>query len=86
MQRIVGAYITHLHAIINDSSVKPADKAKLTGYHKRWARSDMLIGCAMYIDVLKAPSLLSLTLQDEFVDIVQGTFFKLFHHYNLSAE
>ena len=26
----------------------------------------------MYIDVLKAPSLLSLTLQNEFIDIVQG--------------
>ena len=32
----------------------------------------VLLGCAMYIDVLKAPSLLSLTLQNEFVDIVQG--------------
>ena len=38
VQRIVdhfGAYITHLKAMINDSSVKPADKAKLTRYHSR---------------------------------------------------
>ena len=31
----------------------------------------MLVGCAMYIDVLKAPSLLSSSLQDDGVDIVQ---------------
>ena len=75
MQRIVdrfGAYITHLEAMVNDSSVKPDDKAKLVGYHRKWASSDMLMGCAMYIDVLKAPSILSLALQNESVDIVQG--------------
>ncbi len=43
MQRIVdrfGAYVTHLEAIVNDSSIKHADKAKLTGYHRRWASAD----------------------------------------------
>jgi hypothetical protein len=32
----------------------------------------MLIGAAMYVDVLKAPSLLSLSLQGEKLDIVLG--------------
>ena len=32
----------------------------------------MLIGAAMYIDLLKAPALLSLCLQDEKLDIVRG--------------
>ena len=32
----------------------------------------MLIGAAMYVDVLKAPSLLSLSLQDDGIDIIQG--------------
>ena len=49
--------------MINDDSVKQVDKAKLTGYYRKWNKADMLIGCALYIDVLKAPSILSLTLQ-----------------------
>ena len=32
----------------------------------------MLVGCAMYIDVLKAPSILSLCLQEDGVDIIYG--------------
>lgn len=32
----------------------------------------MVIGCAMYVDILKAPSLLSLSLQNEVVDIIDG--------------
>ena len=75
MQRIVycyGFYITHLEALINDSSVKPVDKSKLSGYHKRWSRADMLVGCALNIELLKTPSLLSFSLQDDVVDIVQG--------------
>lgn len=32
----------------------------------------MLVGAAMYIDVLKSPSILSLSLQDDSVDIVAG--------------
>ena len=32
----------------------------------------MLVGCAMYVEILKAPSILSLTLQEDRVDTVQG--------------
>ena len=32
----------------------------------------MLIGCSMYIDILKAPSILSLVLQEDGMDIIQG--------------
>ena len=75
LQRIVdryGAYILHLNALVNDSTVKAADKSKLRGYLRKWSQGKMLIGCAMYIDILKAPSILSLTLQDDKVDIIQG--------------
>ena len=30
------------------------------------------MGCAMFVDALKTPSLLSLTLQEDGIDIVQG--------------
>ena len=75
MQRVVdryGAYIQHLTAMMNDSSVKAADKAKVRGYLRKWSEGKMLIGCAMYVDALKIPSLLSLTLQEDGIDIVQS--------------
>lgn len=75
LQRIVdrfGAYIKHLKALVSDSTVKAADRAKLTGYLRKWSQGRMLIGCSMYVDILKAPSILSLTLQDDGVDIIQG--------------
>ena len=65
IQRIVaryGTYIQHLTAMVNDSDVKSADSAKLQGYLNKWAQGKMLIGCVMYADILKAPSLLSLSL------------------------
>ena len=65
-----GMYISHIIALSQDSTTKPADKAKLTGYIKKWVKAKMLIGCAMYIDILKAPSLLSLTLQKDSIDII----------------
>ena len=75
MQRVVdryGAYIQHLTAMISDSSMKAADKAKVRGYLRKWCEGRMLTGCALYVDALKIPSLLSLTLQEDGIDIVQG--------------
>lgn len=73
LQRIVdryGAYITHLTALHCDSSVKASDKARLKGYLAKWQEAKILIGSAMYVDCLKAPSLLSKALQGEKADIV----------------
>lgn len=67
-----GAYILHINALIEDSRVKADDRSKLQGYVRKWSQGKMLIGCSMYIEVLKAPSILSLTLQDDEVDIVHG--------------
>ena len=65
LQRIVdryGAYISHLSALAEDSSVKAADRAQLQGYLKKWSQGKVIIGCAMFVDALKPPSLLSLVL------------------------
>ena len=73
LQQIVdsfGAYITHLGALAADSGTKPDDRARITGYLRKWSQGKMLVGCAMYIDVLKAPALLSLCLQKDGVDII----------------
>ena len=75
MQRVVeryGAYIFHLTALINDTSVKAADKARLKGCLKIWKAPKMLISCAMYSDALKPLSILSLVLQGNEVDIVMS--------------
>jgi hypothetical protein len=75
MQRLVdrfGAYIQHLTAMVSSSSTTPADKAKFKGYLKKWSKGKMIIGCAMYVDALKSPSVLSLALQEDGLDIVQG--------------
>ncbi|KAL5506170.1 hypothetical protein EMCRGX_G007757 [Ephydatia muelleri] len=66
LQRVVdryGAYIAHLTTLAEDPSVKPDDRAKLNGYLKKWMQFRIIFGCALYVDVLKAPSLLSQSLQ-----------------------
>ena len=73
LQRVTdryGAYISHLTALSVDSSVNNADKAKLKGYLSKWQQGKMIIGCAMYVDALKPPSLLSKALQEDSVDVV----------------
>lgn len=66
LQRVLdryGAYIHHLVSLVNDSSVKPVDKAKFQGYLCKWSEAQVLIGCALYVD-LKSSSLVSLSLQE----------------------
>ena len=75
LQRLVdryGAYINHLTTLVADSSISSTDRARLSGYLHKWQQAKMLVGSALYVDVLKSPSLLSLTLQDDDLDIVLG--------------
>ena len=67
-----GAYVSHLEALIEDDTVKAVDRARLKGYLQMWNQGKILIGCAMYSEILKPPSILSLTLQEEQFDIVLG--------------
>ena len=75
LQRFVdryGAYVNHVITTSRDTSLKSTDRARLKGYLHKWKQSKMLIGAAMYVDALKPPSLLSLSLQNEKLDIVGG--------------
>ena len=75
LQRVVdryGAYISHLVTLTEDTSLKPEDRARLKGYLKKWMQYRTIVGCAMYVDILKPPSLLSLSLQGCELDIVLG--------------
>ena len=56
LQRVIdkfGAYIAHLSTLCQDSSVKSADKARIQGYLKHWSTAKMLLGCALYIEILQ---------------------------------
>ena len=67
-----GAYITHLITLCEDKTIKSEDRARLKGYVQKWTQSKILIGCAMYVEILKGPSILSLCLQKSDCDIVYG--------------
>ena len=75
LQRIVdryGMYMNHLATLGEDTTTSSADRARLKSFLKKWKQSKMLVGVAMYLDVLKPPSVLSLSLQDENLDTVGG--------------
>lgn len=66
-----GAYIAHLTTLINDySSIRGTDRERLKGYLLKWKQPKLLIGIALYTEVLKPASVLSLCLQSDDVDIV----------------
>ena len=64
--------MNHVTTLAEDRSIKSTDRARLKGYLKQWKQSKVLIGAAMYMDVLKASALLSLSPQGEKLDIVLG--------------
>ena len=53
----IGAYLSHIIALTEDSSTTPADKPKLKGYVTKWRESKTLIGCAVFHDILKPTTL-----------------------------
>ena len=75
LQRVVdryGAYLHHLQTLVEDTTIKSIDRQRLKGYLLKWRQSKILLGCAMYIDILQSPSILSITLQDDDIDVALG--------------
>lgn len=68
-----GAYISHLIALSEDSSVKSTDKQRLKGFVMKWRDSKMVIGCALFHDILKPAAILCKVLQDDEVSLVGAT-------------
>ena len=52
--------------------MKAVDRARLKGYLQMCNQGKILVGCAMYSEILKPPSILSLTSQEEQFDIILG--------------
>ena len=57
LPHLVEKYSTFLSKVIilaEDQTIQSTDQAHLKGYLKKWMQSKMLIGAAMYVDMLKA--------------------------------
>ena len=75
MARLVdryGAYLGHLITLSRDTSVKSLDRQKLKGYVSKWRKSKVLLGCAVFHDVLKPLEILSKVLQEDKLCIVRA--------------
>ncbi len=75
LQRVtdrLGAYLSHLSALIEDPSVKSVDKQKLKGYMLKWHDAKILLGCAYFHDLLKPAAILCKVLQEDEVCVVSA--------------
>ena len=75
MRRVLsnyGAYTNHLATLSQDSSMKPADRAKLSGYCKKWVDAKYILGCAVFVDLLTPCTTFSMCMQCDEVDILQA--------------
>ena len=75
LERVIeryGAYIRHLVALTEDSSVKAVEKQKMKGYIKQWGEGKVLLGCAFFIDLLKPASILCKVFQDAEICVYQA--------------
>ena len=67
-----GAYIAHLVALTEDKSIKSVDRQKLKGYILKWRDSKIILGCAVFHDLLKPCASLSKSLQDSELSIIDA--------------
>ena len=69
---LIDAYITHLTALTEDASLRSEDRELFKGYLRKWMQYRTIFGYALYVDILKQASILSLSLQGSGLDIVLG--------------
>ena len=65
-----GAHISHMIAMTEDTSLKPVDRQKVKGYVLKWQDSKILLGCALFHDLLWPCSILCKVLQEEEICVV----------------
>ncbi len=62
--------LDHLATLSEDSSVKPADRAKFKGYLRKWIDARYLLGCAAFVDLLTPCAILLKSMQSDDLDIL----------------
>lgn len=65
-----GAYLSHMTALKEDTSLKSVDRQKVKGYVPKWQDSKILLGCALFHDLLRPCSVLCKVLQEEEICVV----------------
>ena len=65
------AYLSHLVVLTEDASIKSVDRQKIKGYTQKWQDSKVLIGCAFFYDLLKAPANLCKVLQEDGLSVIR---------------
>ena len=65
-----GAYIAHLTSLTEDSSVRLADRQRIKGYLLKWAETKIVLGCALFHDILKPAAIMCKGLQDDELCVV----------------
>ena len=66
-----GAYHCHLVALTEDASIKSVDRQKIKGNALKWQDLKVLIGCAFFHDLLKAPANLCKVLQEDGLSVIR---------------
>ena len=64
-----GAYLSHL---TEDPTVKAIDKQKIKGYIRKWRDCKMLLGCALFHDLLKPAAVLCKVLQNDEICVLSA--------------
>ena len=67
-----GAYLSHMVAITEDTSLKSVDREKVKGYVRKWQDSKILLGCALFHDLLRPCSMLCKVLQEKEICVVRA--------------
>ena len=73
MKRVLskfGAYTSHLASLSEDKSVNSVDRAKLRGYYRKWTDAKYLLGCSLFVDLLKPCEIFSKSMQSDEIDIL----------------
>lgn len=73
LERVIdrfGAYLSHMIALTEDTSLKAVDRQKVKGYVLKWQDSKILLGCALFHDLLRPCSILCKVLQEEEICVV----------------
>ena len=70
LKRVIDAYLAHMIAVTEDSTVKSAERQKIKGYTLKWRDSKILLGCALFHDLLKPYSILCKVLQEVEICVV----------------
>ena len=73
LERIIkqyDVYLNHLALLSEDSSLKAKDRQKMKGYLLQWCKGKLLLGCALFLDILKPAAVLCKVLQDDELCVV----------------